>query len=491
MSDILLIRHGATDLAGTFCGHSDPPLNERGRQQVAALLEELTSEPIEAVYASDLQRAQETAAALSAAKAVPLHILPGLREIHFGEWEGLTWSEVETRDSQHAERWLREYPSLAAPGGEAVADFEARVLETMQTLLRSEQRPIAIVTPCGRDADGHAPTRRVYRRPVLRPNQGLLFGRAPLKSACERYDYRSVRDGLTRWSAMKQTVTIRELIAWDLDVYPWRDQICDAAMLEQRTAEATEHILSDKPNHSDLDAAALLAAETRKHEALLQPQRLRPELHAEMRGLDWSLGVVDLRRLIAFQRRLILDPKMPPPRVPQQEDWAALCSLAFDGRRSLAHRVLPTASFADGYEIQLHAENPDLRVTLAQQVAGDSLPLTLTGGSPFFEVAEFRGRWFLRDGYHRAYRMLRAGVTMGFAVIVHARTLEELGAVEPFFFGEETLFSARPPRVTDFLEERLVLTYERPRMRKRITVRIEESLEPVTDGVTEEFELQI
>jgi hypothetical protein len=289
---------------------------------------------------------------------------------------------------------------------------------------------------------------------------------------------------------MKQTVTIRELSAWDLDVYPWRDQMFDAKTLHQRTSDATQHVTRESRNDRYLGADALLPAETRRHEAMLKPQRLRPELQAEVRGLYWSLGVVDLRRLIAFQRRLVLDPEMPPARVPQQEDWAALCGFAFDGRRSLAHRALRSASFADGCELQLHSANPDLRITFTERAAGDSLPLTLTGGSPFFEVAEFRGRWFLRDGYHRSFQMLRAGVTVGFALIVHARTLEELGAVEPFFFSEETLFSDRPPMVTDFLEERLVLTYERPRMRKRITVRIEESLEPVTDRVTEQFEEQ-
>jgi alpha-ribazole phosphatase/probable phosphoglycerate mutase len=149
MSDILLIRHGATNLAGTFCGHSDPSLNERGRQQVAALIEEVEGDTIEAVYASDLQRARETAVALATARAAPLHILPSLREIHFGEWEGLNWSEVEAQDGQHAERWLVEYPNLAAPGGEAVGEFEARVLAAVQTLLQSEQRPIAIVSHAG------------------------------------------------------------------------------------------------------------------------------------------------------------------------------------------------------------------------------------------------------------------------------------------------------------------------------------------------------
>jgi len=149
MSTIFLIRHGATDLAGTFCGHSDPPLNERGRQQAAALVEELASEQIEAVYSSDLIRAHQTAAALTTAKAAPLCSLSGLREINFGNWESLSWNEVEAIDGQYAERWLVEYPSLAAPNGEVVAAFEARVLATAETLMQIDGRPIAVVSHAG------------------------------------------------------------------------------------------------------------------------------------------------------------------------------------------------------------------------------------------------------------------------------------------------------------------------------------------------------
>jgi len=150
MSDILLIRHGATDLAGTFCGHSDPPLNERGREQVAALIEELAEQRIEAVYASDLSRARETAAALATAKGALFYSLPHLREIDFGDWEGLRWNEVETSDRKFAERWLVEYPSLAAPNAETVHAFEARVIAAFATLLQSDaRRPIAVVSHAG------------------------------------------------------------------------------------------------------------------------------------------------------------------------------------------------------------------------------------------------------------------------------------------------------------------------------------------------------
>jgi hypothetical protein len=54
----------------------------------------------------------------------------------------------------------------------------------------------------------------------------------------------------------------------------------------------------------------------------------------------------------------------------------------------------------------------------------------------------------------------------------------ELGATEPWFFCEEQLFSDRPPRVMDFLDEDVVLRYERAALRKMIRIRVEESLEP-------------
>jgi hypothetical protein len=83
----------------------------------------------------------------------------------------------------------------------------------------------------------------------------------------------------------------------------------------------------------------------------------------------------------------------------------------------------------------------------------------------------------LRDGYHRAYRLLQAGVHRIPAVVIYVRTIGELGATEPWFFGEEQLFSDRPPRVMDFLDEDMVLRYERKTLRKVIRIRVEESME--------------
>jgi hypothetical protein len=287
---------------------------------------------------------------------------------------------------------------------------------------------------------------------------------------------------------MTSMVKIRELAGWDLDVYPWREHIAKTPAFTQYVTDAKQFIATRTISDDCLLSDALLPEETERHEALLAPQRLQPELQDEMHGLDWSLGAVDLRRLVAFQRRLVLDPEHPPVAIPQQHDWQGLYDLAFAGQRNLRHDVSRASSRNDATEVRLHSWNPDLRIVQTKPANGTSsrntLPLRLTGGSPFFEVASYRGRWFLRDGYHRAFAMLRAGVHIGFAVVVAARTVDELGAVGPWFFNEETLFSNRPPMVTDFLEDTCVLQYDRPRLRKTITMRIEESLEPHHDPHT-------
>ncbi len=150
MSKIILIRHAETDMAGTFCGQSNPALNDRGRTQLAALVHVLAAEPIDAVYASDLLRARQTAQVIAQSRAVECRLRPGLREVYFGRWEGLTWEQVERADSVYAQRWIDDYPHVCAPGGERVQDFERRVLDEVQWLSgEAKNRCIAVVTHAG------------------------------------------------------------------------------------------------------------------------------------------------------------------------------------------------------------------------------------------------------------------------------------------------------------------------------------------------------
>jgi hypothetical protein len=273
-------------------------------------------------------------------------------------------------------------------------------------------------------------------------------------------------------------VDVHELIAWALDEYSYRSStiVPRQEELAKQIEQAQQRLTEREPYEG---CPALLAEETAGVKHLLTAQAQRTDLQEEYEGLDWALGVVDLRRLLAFQRRLVFHSAPRFSSIPQQDDWSQLILLAFGSRRCTKHRIINNGNVADGLDVNLYSSNPDLQLRLSPKAGHSDLsPFSLHGGSPFFEVAELHGRWFLRDGYHRAYRLLQAGVHCMPAVVIRTRTLEELGATEPWFFNEDQLFSDRPPRVMDFLDESLVLRYERTALRKVIRIRIEESLQP-------------
>jgi alpha-ribazole phosphatase/probable phosphoglycerate mutase len=150
MTDLLFIRHAETDMAGTFCGQSDPPVNVAGRRQISELLASLWKETIAAVYTSDLQRSVTTARALAELFSVPCIVRPALRENHFGEWEGLTWEQIEELYPTEATQWLDGFPHMTPPRAEAFTDFQERVVAEARYLLsRNEHGLIAVVCHAG------------------------------------------------------------------------------------------------------------------------------------------------------------------------------------------------------------------------------------------------------------------------------------------------------------------------------------------------------
>jgi broad specificity phosphatase PhoE len=135
MSTIVLIRHAETDLSRKFCGHSDPELNASGERQLDSLVADVAQLGVSRIYSSDLQRTSQTAAAIGRHIGVDVETRPGLREIHFGVWEGLSWEEIERRYPQEAALWLSGFPAHSPPGGEPHADFVARVEAEFHLLL--------------------------------------------------------------------------------------------------------------------------------------------------------------------------------------------------------------------------------------------------------------------------------------------------------------------------------------------------------------------
>jgi 2,3-bisphosphoglycerate-dependent phosphoglycerate mutase len=132
---ILLVRHGETDWnrERRIQGQTDTPLNNLGRAQARALADELAGERIDAVYASDLARARETAEILAAQLDLPVVVDPSLRERDFGTWEGQTVAELD-------ERWPGAFARWHAggegewEGGEAHDDLARRIRAAVRRL---------------------------------------------------------------------------------------------------------------------------------------------------------------------------------------------------------------------------------------------------------------------------------------------------------------------------------------------------------------------
>ncbi len=136
MYELLLIRHGETDhvARSVLQGQSDVPLNENGRAQALALRPrlEFLRERSPTIVASDLQRALVTAElAWPWNNARPD---ARLRELNFGDFEGRTFDDNRVMFGDVFSTWLSAPGVNRPPGGETIAELQARVLDWLSTV---------------------------------------------------------------------------------------------------------------------------------------------------------------------------------------------------------------------------------------------------------------------------------------------------------------------------------------------------------------------
>jgi probable phosphoglycerate mutase len=169
---LVLWRHGRTEwnAAGRFQGQLDPPLDAEGRRQAGRVAPRLAAElPAgqTVVVSSDLSRAAETAASLTAVLGVPLRLDARLREHGMGCWEGLTRDEVAARYPEQYADWVAGRP-VRDRGGEEPAQVAARALAALADL---PPTPLAVVVTHGGTAG-----RLVERLLNLGPEHRRVFG---------------------------------------------------------------------------------------------------------------------------------------------------------------------------------------------------------------------------------------------------------------------------------------------------------------------------
>jgi probable phosphoglycerate mutase len=133
MSDIVVIRPGCTDFdeQHRIQGALDLPLNERGVEQVAELVEQLRPLPLEAIYTGDCEPARSTAEAIGRELGLEVKEIEGLRNLNQGLWQGLPVEEIRRKYPKVYRQWHDEPGRICPPEGEAVPDAVERIRKAL------------------------------------------------------------------------------------------------------------------------------------------------------------------------------------------------------------------------------------------------------------------------------------------------------------------------------------------------------------------------
>ena len=120
------IRHPPVDRKGRCVGQTQIEPLESTAESVAKVVANAPFVPAR-IFSSDLPRCARLAEGLAAHWHIPLELAPSLREMHFGEWEGRSYDEIDTRDHERWRAWCADWRYGVPPGGESVDDLMGRI----------------------------------------------------------------------------------------------------------------------------------------------------------------------------------------------------------------------------------------------------------------------------------------------------------------------------------------------------------------------------
>jgi broad specificity phosphatase PhoE len=143
MPKLFLVRHAEPAATGVLLGHANPPLSAAGQAAAARL-----RLPVRIVYCSPLRRALETASLVGLRTVV----LQELAEISYGEWDGLSWSTIESLYPELAARKQIDWRGVTPPAGEDWDVFAARVARALD-VIRCGPFPAAVVAHAAVNAE--------------------------------------------------------------------------------------------------------------------------------------------------------------------------------------------------------------------------------------------------------------------------------------------------------------------------------------------------
>ena len=153
MKKIFLARHGQTDANNsyTFQGHIDNHLNSNGLWQAQRLVGYFTNHNLPKIYTSDLIRTVETAKPTAETHSAEIIKIPALKEISFGEWEGLPYEDIKAKWPKDVEKFFKKPAEVKISGGESFKEVQSRAWEAFNKIVQEceDESDIFIVSHGG------------------------------------------------------------------------------------------------------------------------------------------------------------------------------------------------------------------------------------------------------------------------------------------------------------------------------------------------------
>lgn len=147
MTKIIFVRHGQTEwnVLGRYQGQTDIALSPLGIEQAEKLAAHFPVDKVEAVYSSDLTRAMTTARCVADHFGLTVEARPELRELNFGDWEGLTYDEIVAKWPDALENFFQHPDVLEIPHGESFPKLRERALACVEEIVaRHPDQTVAV-----------------------------------------------------------------------------------------------------------------------------------------------------------------------------------------------------------------------------------------------------------------------------------------------------------------------------------------------------------
>ena len=135
-TNLYIIRHGESEanVRNAFLGWGDLPLTQLGHQQAQATARYLDAIPADAIYASTLTRACQTAEATASRRGMTIQKDANLREIHAGLWEFETFDDLKQKFPESFGLWCENIGLARCDGGESVAQLQERFVTAVKNI---------------------------------------------------------------------------------------------------------------------------------------------------------------------------------------------------------------------------------------------------------------------------------------------------------------------------------------------------------------------